>query len=144
MLNKEIDHKFSFLHLQSLDWKEFLFRFIYKVRESINPNAIEMNNRGDDNFKGGECRLCNKGLEDDYHVFIECEKHEKLRKKLINKVNNLLVKMFNIKYNEVSKSFPSWFSNSVRKFNKLGGMIGYIPIDVVSEFKKKFNSGRSL
>ncbi len=47
--------------------------------------------------------------------------------------------MFNIKFNEVSKMFPSWFSNNIRKFNKLGGILGYIPIDVVNEFKSKFN-----
>ncbi len=42
-----------------------------------------MSIRRDENFKGDECRLCNKGLENEYHLFIECEKYKKLRKKLI-------------------------------------------------------------
>ncbi len=47
--------------------------------------------------------------------------------------------MFKIKYSEVSKVFSSWFSNSVRKFNKLDGMMGHIPKDIINKFKIKFD-----
>ncbi len=35
--------------------------------------------------------------------------------------------------------FSSWFSNSLRKFNKLGGILGCIPKNVVNKFKERFN-----
>lgn len=125
------DTRWSYMHTESLNWKESWFRLIYRIRENNLPNAVEMFSRNDKNFKDTICKACRQGEETNEHIFLECTAYEDLRKKLHNKVFRLLA--VQLHDDKIENKIENWFNlkgSQNNKIDKLAGMAGYLPLKV--------------
>lgn len=114
---------------------------LLKARTDLLPHAKQMFERKFSNIPNPNCPWCENTVEDTEHIMLHCNRYEKQRNEIRNRIIELIKVKNGKNYNTetIEKTFPIWFSNEdrttrtlnkfpeIKEFNKLAGILGYIP-----------------
>jgi ribonuclease HI len=129
---------------------------VIKARTDLLPHAHQLYIRKIENVPSPYCPWCGHIIENTEHIMLDCAKYESKRIEIWDKVIEIISEndknMNNRK--KMREDIPKWFIkeenrdkisifNELEKFDKLAGMLGYIPKqvqEVVLMYTKKDNN----
>lgn len=133
--------------------KKQVVNMILKARADLLPHAAQLVERDCENMKSPFCPWCSGKVENTEHILIECHKYEEIRMNIGKEVWEIIRgdnKMNDIK--QMKNTIPEWFCRSekggtmlyqeLEEFDKLAGMLGYIPRELEKVIRDYKDNGK--
>jgi hypothetical protein len=127
---------------------------IMKARADLLPHAAQLVDRKCENIRSPYCPWCNGKIENTEHIMVECPEYEKERIEIRDEVWEIIRGENKANNTEQMKeAIPVWFFNKpekiltpyaeLRNYDKLAGILGFIPREVNKVVRDYRNNGRS-